>query len=115
MTPEQTAFVQRAEESLRAAQLLYHNQFFNDAVSSAYYTMFYVASALLLKHGLTFTKHTNVLAAFGQHLVKTGEVESIYHRYLLEAEKARNKADYDVNMRISAENQQNNCNGRKPS
>lgn len=67
MTPEQEALVRKAQDSLRGAQVLASQKLFDFAVSRAYYTMFYVAEAFLLGEGLTFSKHSGVIAAFGQH------------------------------------------------
>lgn len=71
MTAEQVALIQKAEESLRAARLLAEQEFYSFAVSRAYYTMFYVASAFLLGRGLAFSSHSGVISAFGQHFART--------------------------------------------
>jgi len=39
--------LERAEEKLRAANLLLENNMFSDAISEAYYVMFHAAKALL--------------------------------------------------------------------
>jgi predicted nucleotidyltransferase len=57
MTSEQSALLQKASDSLKAAKLLANQEFYDFAVSRAYYTMFYVTSAFLLGEGLTFSKH----------------------------------------------------------
>jgi len=95
MTPEQSALLQKAKESLRAAQLLLENGLFDFAVSRAYYTMFYIAEALLLGEGLSFSKHSATIAAFGQHFAKTGRIPADFHRYLIEGQANRNIGDYD--------------------
>jgi uncharacterized protein (UPF0332 family) len=64
------------------------------AVSRAYYAMFYCASALLRGEGLSFSKHSAVIAAFGRHFVRTGRVPAELHHELVQAEKARLVADY---------------------
>ncbi len=58
--------------------------------------MFHLAGALLLGKGLTFSKHGSLLGAFGLHLVKTGEVDTKFHRYLIDAQDNRIKGDYGV-------------------
>ena len=63
--------------------------------------MFYVAGALLLGKGLRFSKHGSLMAAFGQHLVKTGEVEAKFHRYLIDAEGNRITGDYAANSTLT--------------
>ncbi len=56
--------------------------------------MFYSAEALLLSRDLSFSKHSAVIAAFGQHFVKTGILDASLHRHFLEAFDLRNLADY---------------------
>jgi len=102
MTKEQEALVKKAQDSLLGAKLLETNGLVDFAVSRAYYTMFYVAGALLLGKGLRFSKHGSLMAAFGQHLVKTGEVEARFHRYLIDAESNRITGDYAANSTLTS-------------
>lgn len=96
MTPEQRALLQKAEENLSAARLLLHHGRAEPAASRAYYVMLYVAEALLLGEGLTFSKHSAVHAAFGRHFAKTGRVPAEFHRYLIRAQEVRHIADYST-------------------
>lgn len=84
MTPDQAALVRKAQASIASARLLLENGYPDFAISRAYYAMFYVAEALLLMLGLSFSKHGGVIVAFGQHLAKTGRVPVAFHRYLIE-------------------------------
>ncbi len=101
MTPEQAALLQKARDSLKAARLLSEQRFYDFAASRAYYAMFYVAEALLLGKGLSFSKHSAVIAAFGQQFAKTGEVPPEYHRHLIQGQAIRNIGDYDIGPAIS--------------
>jgi uncharacterized protein (UPF0332 family) len=103
VTGDQTALVAKAEESVRAAELLARDGYHGFAVSRAYYAMFYVAEALLLEQGLTFTSHAGVISAFGQHFSKTAKVPSEFHRYLLAAQDARTEGDYDIRPKLTAD------------
>lgn len=102
MTPDQAALLRKAHSSLRASRLLAGEKLFDFAVSRAYYTMFYVAEALLLGQGLAFSKHSAVLAAFGERLAKPGLVPSQFHTYLLDGEDSRHVGDYDLGPGLSA-------------
>jgi len=104
MTLEQAALIKKAQDSLRAARVLAEQeQLYDVAVSRAYYAMFYVAEAFLLGEGLAFSKHSAVIAAFGQHFAKTGRVPQEFHRYLLDGEDSRNVSDYDIRSDITPE------------
>lgn len=103
MTPVQAALLKKAKNSLDAARLLVERGFYDFAVSRAYYAMFYVAEAFLLGEGLSFSKHSAVIAAFGQHFVKTGRVPHEFHRYLIEGEDSRNVGDYDIVSELNKE------------
>jgi uncharacterized protein (UPF0332 family) len=70
------------------------------AVSRAYYAMFYAAEAALLGKGLSFSKHSAVIAAFGLHFVKPGIVRQDLQRYFTEGESLRNVSDYDVGPQV---------------
>ena len=96
MTPEQEALIHKAEESLQAARLLAEQGFYNFAVSRAYYTMFYVASAFLLSRKLSFSSHAGVISAFGQQFARTNLVPTEFHRYLIEGQATRQIGDYDT-------------------
>ena len=62
----------KAQRYLRSAELLLQDGDYESAVSRTYYAMFYCAEAALLTKNLTFSSHKGVIAAFGEHLFKTG-------------------------------------------
>lgn len=88
--------VDKARESLAAAELLERQGYHDFAASRGYYAMFYLAEAVLLSMGLSFSKHSAVVAAFGQHLVQPGHVSQHLHRHLLDAFDLRLAGDYDA-------------------
>ena len=101
MTPEQSALLKKAHDSLHGARLLARGGLSDFAASRAYYAMFYAAEALLLQEGLSFSKHSAVISGFGERLVKPGKVDQEYHRYLREGFDARNVGDYDTGPGLS--------------
>jgi uncharacterized protein (UPF0332 family) len=103
MMAQQAALLQKAAASLQAAKLLASQEFYDFAISRAYYTMFYVAEAFLLGEGLTFSKHASVIAAFGQHFAKTGHVPPEFHHYLIKAQDSRLISDYDPSTKLTEE------------
>ena len=94
MTDEQGELILKAQQSLDAATLLLNNNFADYATSRAYYTMFYLAEALLEGEGLSFSKHSAVISAFGREFAKTGRVPVEFHQFLIEAQELRTTGDY---------------------
>jgi len=94
MTTEVEKLIKKGRRSLAAAEQLYKNGDYDFSVSRAYYAMFYLAEAALLAKGLAFSKHAQVIAAFSEHLVKTGHVPRRLHQALYRAFELRNRADY---------------------
>ncbi len=94
MTPEQRDLLVQAVDSLKAARILNDQGLHGFAASRAYYTMFYVAEAFLLGKGFSFSKHSAVHAAFGQHFAKTGVLPPEFHLYLLAGMEVRHAGDY---------------------
>ena len=102
MSEEQTLLIEKAKESLKAAQLLSDETMHGFAASRAYYSMFYIAQAFLLSEGLTFSSHAAVISAFGKSFAKTQHLPSKYHRYLIDAAQVRADGDYSTARTITA-------------
>ncbi|MEX0992371.1 MAG: HEPN domain-containing protein [Solirubrobacterales bacterium] len=68
--------------------------FFSQAISRAYFAVFYAAEAALLELGETRSKHSGVISAFGKHVIKEGHVDESTGRYLRSLFERRNEADY---------------------
>ncbi len=62
----------------------------------------YIAEALLLGRGLSFSSHAAVIAAFGKEFAKTGLLDARFHRYLLDAQDFRNLGDYGIGQPVTA-------------
>jgi uncharacterized protein (UPF0332 family) len=107
MTSDQRELLIKARESLEAANLLLQGGFPGFAVVRAYYAMFYIAQAFLEGKGLSYSKHSAVIAAFGQQFTREGKVPIEFHRYLLDAMEARQDADYAHFSKINAQVAQN--------
>ena len=106
MTSEQQFLVEKAQRSLAAAEQLLEQGFYDFSVSRAYYSMFYIAEALLDKEGLSFSSHAAVISAFGRSLAKPQKVPQEFHRYLIDAQAQRTSADYDLQPDMSVEDAQ---------
>ena len=102
MTPDQRDLLESAAQSLDAASLLHREGYHAFAASRAYYAMFYIAESFLEGLGLSFSKHSAVIAAFGQHVAQKGIVPVLYHRRLIEAYDLRQTADYSAPKEVTA-------------
>jgi uncharacterized protein (UPF0332 family) len=91
---EIVALMRRAERSLRSARNLLDDGDHDFAISRAYYAMFYAATAALLSQNIKRSKHSGVIAAFAQHLVKSGHFTPECHRVLQAAFQDRSEGDY---------------------
>jgi uncharacterized protein (UPF0332 family) len=69
----------KAQRYLASAKLLRLAGDFDSAVSRLYYSMFYGAEALLLSQEKTFPSHRAVIAAFGEHFIKSGLLSKEMH------------------------------------
>ena len=103
MMTEVKSLLEKSCQSISASELLLKDGYIDFAASRAYYAMFYAVEALHLRSGLSFSKHSAVIAAFGKEYVKTGLLDSRYHRYLLNAFDLRNAGDYGAMHVVSEE------------
>lgn len=106
MNAQQKGLLAKARRSLAAARRLAADGDLDFAVSRAYYAVFYTAQAFLLSRGLRFSKHSAVIAAFGQEFPRDNETLREFHHLLIEAHDARNIGDYQIDVVISGEDVQ---------
>ncbi|AIE73993.1 MULTISPECIES: HEPN domain-containing protein [unclassified Synechocystis] len=106
MNKEQHNLLEKASQSLNAAEYLFKGGYNDFAVARAYYTMFYLASAILATEDLRFSKHSAVISFFGKEIIKTGKVPLKFHQYLKKSHDLRNLGDYGMPDAISCEETQ---------
>ena len=94
MSPETEALAVKGRRSLRNARLSFDAGDFDFAVSRAYYAMFYLAEALLLARGLSFSKHGAVIAEFNREFIATQALPERHARALRIAFEQRLIGDY---------------------
>jgi len=95
--------LEKAEERLEAAKYLLDGAYYEDAVSRAYYSMYYAARAILTLKNIEPKTHDGVLSLFGLHVIKESDFEEYYGKALRFAKEEREKSDYDVAIEISKE------------
>ena len=102
MQPEIDELLERARRELKVTRLLVEREFHEQAISRAYYAMFYAAEAALLSRGVARSRHSGVIAAFNEYFVSTGLLPDIPPGALPGAFDQRNQADYG-NEAVSVE------------
>jgi len=93
----------KAAEALQSAQSEFAAGRLTFAVNRAYYACFYSVSALLLKDGRKFVKHSGVRSALHRHLVKTGKVSTAWGRFYDRIFENRQRGDYQELVSFEAE------------
>jgi uncharacterized protein (UPF0332 family) len=100
---EEEFLLNKARESIRAAELLLRENFPDIAASRGYYAMFYIAEALLLSRDLAFSSHAAVIAAYGKEFAHTKELDPKFHHYLRASQEIRLIGDYAIEKNVSPE------------
>jgi uncharacterized protein (UPF0332 family) len=95
---EIAANLERAELSIRAARQLLSGGYYDFAASRAYYAAFYAATAVLLSEGLELSKHSGVIAAIHQRLVKAGKLDKEQGQTLNWLFEVRGVGDYGTTL-----------------
>ena len=103
MNTEIEALLEKAKRSQKAAAKLLRDGDIDFAASRAYYSLFYIASALLLSRGLSFSSHSGVIANFGKEFARTGAFNPKFHNYLIESQDIRNIGDYSLVAEVTEE------------
>jgi len=103
----------RADESLRAATLLFREGLHNDAVSDAYYASFHAVRALLFTLGEEPRSHRGALHLFNVRFVRSGKMDPRYLSTLARAQYDRVNADYGARVRFTADDANEEISGAR--
>jgi uncharacterized protein (UPF0332 family) len=93
--------LERADDCIKDAELLLSAHRYSAAVGRDYYAMFHAATAVLLKRDIKRHSHQGLISAFGQFIVKTGQVDPRFHKYIAEAFDLRQESDYQPLVEIT--------------
>jgi uncharacterized protein (UPF0332 family) len=88
--------LKKAQEDLKASEIMIENDIYRVAVSRIYYAMFYIAEALLLTKGLIFTSHKGLMSSFNKEFIKSGIFNIKFGRLLRDAFDIRQNSDYEI-------------------
>ena len=95
--------IERANEAIKVANLLFENGFFRDAVSRLYYSLLYFVRGLLLTEGFEPKSHEGALRLFGLHFVKKGLFKAEDSHIFSKLMKYREEADYNPSYTFARE------------
>ncbi len=87
--------IKRAFETLKEADKMIENQFWNASINRIYYACFYAVSGLLLKKGVDTSTHKGIRQMFGLHFVQTGLISKEFARFFSDLYDRRQTGDYD--------------------
>jgi uncharacterized protein (UPF0332 family) len=106
LNASQQALLAKARRSAAAGRRLAADGDLDFAVSRAYYAMFYRAQAFLLGREQRFSKHSAVIAAFGEQFAKDDKTLREFHHGIIEAQDAHNVGDYQIDAALAREDVQ---------
>ena len=81
--------LEKSRKSLAAATVLARDGFTEAAISRAYYAAFYLAQAALATKDISRSKHSGVIAAFGEHLTKKRLLPEALHKTFVSLYESR--------------------------
>lgn len=95
--------LKRADDALKAADLLFTNDLLSDAVSKLYYFLLYHIRALLLTKSFEPRSHEGALRLFGLHFVKENIFSTEASHTFSKMMKYREEADYNPMCQFTRE------------
>ena len=95
--------LERAQECLDDARLLADAESWNTCVNRLYYSCFYAVSALLVRDGLSSSRHTEIRSLFSRNYVRTGVVPRDLACLYNDLFERRQESDYADFVRFQAD------------
>ena len=87
--------LQKAKETLAEAKGNIGLGYWRVAANRLYYSCYYAASALLIKHGITAHTHAGVINQFGLHFIINGTISTEQGKLYKHLFELRQSGDYD--------------------
>lgn len=87
--------IQRAYETLKEAEVMKREAFYNAAINRLYYACYYAAIALLLKYDVQAQTHNGVKTMLGLHFISTGKLPLKVGKTFGTLFEKRHSGDYD--------------------
>jgi len=87
-------WLEKADDALGSAKLELAAGHLSFSVNRLYYCCFYAVTALLLKDGKQFARHSAVMSEFNKNYVKTGKVNAEWSKFYQKLFDDRQEGDY---------------------
>lgn len=95
--------LKRSEEKLQSAISLLEKGYYGDAISRAYYCMYYASRALLLPRGIHPKTHKGVITEIWKNFAETGLIDKDVFKAIASSQTEREEADYGIYTTFSEE------------
>jgi len=92
----------KAIDTVEGAEILLDHGKTDIAAGRAYYSLFYIAEALLNEKGLQFKEHGKVIGACGKEYAKSNLLDPKFHRWLRLGFDTRLVSEYQPDTNIEA-------------
>lgn len=99
---EVEGLLKKADRSFSAAERLLADGDSDFAASRLYYGCFYVAEALLFSEGQSFSRHGQVIGAYGRLFAKEERLDRRFHGLLDRTFELRQVADYATEVQMQS-------------
>jgi uncharacterized protein (UPF0332 family) len=87
--------IKRAYETLKEADVMKREGFYNAAINRMYYACYYAVMGLLLKNDIQTQTHSGVKTMLGLHFVSTGKLSVKSGKTFSTLFEKRHSGDYD--------------------
>jgi uncharacterized protein (UPF0332 family) len=91
----------RARKALKASEVLFDGEFYEDAVSRAYYAVLHASKAALATRHCAPKTHRGAKLSFGKLFVKNGPIEAEFARVFTEEQDCREFCDYKADFHMA--------------
>lgn len=96
-------WIEKARNDLESARVNYQAGRFSNAVRDIYFASFHAVTAVLMKGGKTFRKHSAVRAAVHRDLIKTRRIDTSWGPFYEWIFDNRQQADYQPIAQFEAD------------
>ena len=96
-------WVDKARKDLDSAEMNFQSGRLSNAVRDIYFACFHIVSALFMKEGKTFKRHSQVRASFHRDLVRSGRIDVSWGSFYEWVFDHRQQADYQPIVQFESE------------